>query len=216
MVPPFDLAGQMRFEDERARQPAQPPATPGRPAPQTPPPAPLQVQLRPLDYHVGPVLFVPIGADDSFTLEKVQPGRYRVAINWGTAYVKSMRAGETESPGDILDVRNGPAGPLTVTVSSNFCEVSGTVSDSKGPVADAEVSLVSAEDPSNSRLARADSAGVYRFTRLAPGKYKLIPMEQRQSVNRPLRGQDPDDEDEGESVDLGPGDKITKDLTLMR
>lgn len=215
MIPPFDLAGQMRFEDERARQPAQPAATPGRPAPQAPPPAPRQVQLRPLDYHVGPVALAPIGVDDSFTVEKVQPGRYRVAINWGTGYVKSVRAGETESMGDILDVRNGPAGPLTVTVSANFCEVSGTVSDSKGPVAGAEVSLVPAGDPSNSRVGRADSAGVYRFTRLAPGKYRLIPMEQRGSVNRPLPGQDPDDDGE-ESVDLAPGDKITKDLTLMR
>lgn len=217
IIPPFDLAGQMRFEDEGARQPASPRATAGQPAPQIPPPAPRMVRLRTLDYPTGQEPLAPIGADDSFTLEKVQPGRYRVSISWGTAYVKSVRAGETESLRDILDVRNGPAGPLTVTVSANFCELSGMVSDSKGPVADAEVSLVPAEDPSNSRVARADSAGVYRFTRLPPGKYKLIPGEQRGLVNRQFPGQDPDDYDDGaESVDLAAGDKITKDLTLMR
>jgi hypothetical protein len=36
-------------------------------------------------------------------------------------------------------------------------------------------------------------------------------------VNRQFPGQDPDDYDDGaESVDLAAGDKITKDLTLMR
>ena len=31
----------------------------------------------------------------------------RVAIDWGSGYVKSVRAGDTESEGDLPDVRNG-------------------------------------------------------------------------------------------------------------
>jgi hypothetical protein len=211
MIPPFDIAGQIRYEDEQARQPPQLSRT-GQ-AQQPAPPRRLQLRAEP----PGQYMNSDIGADDSFTLEKMQASRYHVALTGASGYVKSVRTGETETEGDILDLRNGSAGPVTVLVSSDYCEVSGTVSDSKGPVADASVLLVRADDPSNARMGRADSAGAYRFTRLAPGKYKLIPTEQRQFVNRPLRGQDPDDSDDGEeNVDLAAGDKITKDLTLIR
>jgi hypothetical protein len=139
----------------------------------------------------------------------VLPGRYRVAITWGTGYVKSLRAGETEVDGDVLDVRTGSAGPLTVNVSSNFCEVSGTVSDSKGPVSDATVVLVSDEDVRNVRWGSTDSAGSYKF-QVPPGKYKLAAVDQS-SLSWGMQGPDLDDY-ETESLDLNAGDKIAKNL----
>jgi len=218
MIPPFDIAGHMSFEDEQAREPAKPPAQPGQKAPPAPPPEPRRVELHPLQQQTGQSASAVIGADDSFTLQKVQPGRYRVAINWGSGYVKSLRAGDTESEGDILDVRNGSAGPLTVTVSANFCEVSGTVSDFKGPVDNAPVILEPAEDPSNIRLALTDSTGAYKFGAVPPGKYKLIPVgEEDAPIVIGLPDQSLEDYDEvAESLDLRAGDKIGKDLTQRK
>ena len=201
MVPPFDIAGHVRFEDEQARQPPQPPG-----------PRPHRVELRPLTQFNSEMAGASAATDDSFTLEKVQPGRYRVAITWGSGYVKSVRAGDAESQGDILDVRNGSVGPLTVTVSSNFCEVSGTVNDSKGPVADALVILAPVEEPSNYQMTRTDSSGTYKFSP-APGKYKLISADEDSMAWGMRAGQSWEDYDEvAESLDLSAGDKITKDL----
>ncbi len=137
-----------------------------------------------------------------------------MSINWGSGYVKSVRVGETETEGGILDVRNGSAGPLTVTVSSNFCEVSGTVSDSKGPVTDASVVLVALEDLSNFQVRRSDSSGTYKF-RIPPGKYKLAAVDDDSLALG--RGEILDDyEAVTESLDLGAGDKITKDLVKRK
>jgi hypothetical protein len=209
MVPPFGIAGQLRFDDEQARAPMKPPTRSDGTAPPQPPPQPRRIELRSLEQQNGQMAHATVADDDSFTLDMVQPGRYRVAITWGTGYVKSLRAGETEVDGDILDVRTGPAGALTVNVSSNFCEVSGTVSDSKGPVGDAAVILVSAEDVRNVRWGRTDSAGSYKF-QVPPGKYKLAAVDQS-SLSWGMQGPDLEDY-ETESLDLSAGDKIAKNL----
>ena len=206
MVPEFDIAGQVRFEDDQARQPPQGPAWSGQPQTAAPPAASRMVILR--QEGGGQSVSVELGADDSFRLEKVQSGRFRVTVSGGSGYVKSVRAGMTETEGDLLDVRNGSAGPVTVTVSSNFCELSGRVNDSKGPVANATVVMFG---PSGSWNTQADSSGTYKFTRLPPGRYRLVALEDGASVLR--RSEDLDDyENFVESVDLGAGDKITKDL----
>jgi hypothetical protein len=213
MVPPFEIAGQLRFDDDQAREAPKPPTRPDGTAPPAPPPQPRRVDLHSLNPQWGQAAHASVGADDSFMLEKVQPGRYRLMLTGTSGYVKSLRAGETEVDGDILDVRNGSVGPLTVTVSSNFCEVSGTVSDSKGPVANAPVVLAALEDPSSFRTGQSDSAGTYKF-RVPPGKYKLAAVDE---VPMSWGFQGPDlDEYEPESLDLSAGDKITKDLVQRK
>jgi len=205
MVPPFEIAGQLRFDDEQARE-APPTRTAG-----TSPPAPAQprrVQLFPVNPQNVQMVDSTVGTDDSFTLDRVQPAKYRVTLRGASGYVKSVRAGDTETEGDILDVRNGAPGPVTVTVSSNFCEISGTVSDSKGPVQNAYVMLVSQEDPSITQSTRSDS-GAYKFS-VPPGKYKLAAVDE-DALMWGMRGPDLEDY-EVEIVDLSAGDKVVKDL----
>jgi hypothetical protein len=205
MVPPFEIAGQLHFDDEQARE-APPTRTGGTSSP-APPPQPRRLQLFAVERHVQMVDST-VGADDSFTLERVQPAKYRVKLMGTSGYVKSVRAGDTETEGDILDVRNGAPGPVTVTVSSNFCEISGAVSDSKGPVEHAYVMLVSQEDPSVTQSTQSDS-GTYKL-RVPPGKYRLASVEE-DAMAWGMHGLDLDDY-EVESVDLSAGDKVTKDL----
>jgi hypothetical protein len=207
IIPAFEIAGQLRFEDDQARQPAQAQTRPGQPA-VIPPPRRLQLRAEP----PGQYLNADIAVDDTFTLERVQPGRYHVMYTGGTAFVKSVRAGSTETEGDMLDVRNGSAGPVTVLLSSNFCEVSGTVSDSKGPVPGASVILVPAEGVPSFRITPVDANSAYKFTQIPPGKYRLAAVEDPTAAMA-NRGAGMDDyEDSIENLDLRAGDKITKDL----
>ena len=209
MMAPFDVAGQVRFDDDQARQPAKPQANQGETAP---PPPPRRVGLRPMQQWTGQMANATVAEDDSFTLEKVEPGRYGVTISWGSGYVKSVRIGDTESAGNMLDVRNGSAGPLTLTVSSNFCEVSGTVNDSKGPVADVQVALSPLAESANTRVERTDSNGNYKFTAVVPGKYKLAAVDPDFTVMWFQTDILQDYDEVAESFDLSPGDKIGKDL----
>jgi Carboxypeptidase regulatory-like domain len=150
-----------------------------------------------------------VSADDSFTLEKVQPARYRVRVSGVSGYVKSVRTSDTEVDGDFLDVRSGSRGPVTFTLSSNYCEISGTVSDSNGPPADATVVLVRPEDPTNTRIAHSDPTGAYKF-RVEPGKYRLALVD-KEAIVWGVQGIDLDDY-QPEELELHAGDKLNKDL----
>ena len=214
MIPPFEVPGQMRFDDERARLPQQRPARQGQPQSTQPPLPPRQIRLQAVTGFMGNALAAEIGADDSFTLESVLPGRFHVRLSWGPAYVRSVRIGSTETEGDILDVRNGPAGPVTIAVSSLMCQVAGTVSDSSGPPANTRVVLVpEASSGRGFQSARVKADGTYVFIALAPGKYTLAATDGDFNPNRYEPGAALEDyEDVAESIDLRPGDKITKDL----
>jgi hypothetical protein len=209
IVPAFEIAGQLRFEDEQAREAPKPPTRRDGTSPPAPPPQPRRIQLRSLNRYNGMGAQAVAAADDSFALENVQPVRYRVTVTGVSGYVKSIRAGETETDGEMLDVRNGSPGPVTVTLSSNFCEVSGTVSDSDGPVKDAPVALVPVDDPSDSRIVSSDANGTYKF-RVAPGKYKLAAVDE-DAMTWGFQGPELDDY-QPETIDLSAGDKIAKDL----
>ena len=214
MISPFVVAGQMRFDDERARLPLQRAARPGQPPAAQPAAPPRQIHLRAVTGFQGDELATDIGTDDSFTMENVLPGRFHVLLSWGPAYVRSVRIGSTETEGDILDVRNGPAGPVTIAVSSLMCQVSGTVNDSDGPAANTRVVLVpEAGSGRGFQSAPVKADGTYVFIALAPGKYKLAATDADFNPNRYEPGLALEDyEDVAESIDLRPGEKITKDL----
>jgi hypothetical protein len=202
------LAGQVRYEDEQARHP-QPPA--GGPKP---PPQPHRISLQAVGgWHMGGASPAAIAPDDTFTLEGLHPGRYRMRITWGPAYVKSIRVGSSETEGDTLDLSNGAAGPVTVTISSQTCEVSGTVTDAKGPVEGANVGMLrDGDDGDFTWMAATDASGTYRFSNLVPGKYKLLAAD-ADTLQQAHQGENLDDyADIVESIDLRPGDKLTKDL----
>ena len=168
--------------------------------------------LNPVQPENGSKATGEIGTDDSFTLEKVMALRYRVAISWGPGYIRSVRVGDRETEGDVVDLSNGPAGPLTVMVSSNVCEVSGTVSDTQGPVVQAQVALSRTEAPADIRFAHTDSSGAFTFGGLPPGKYKLLPIDPGAEGWEFAGGDFEDYADVLENLDLRAGDKVTKNL----
>jgi hypothetical protein len=213
MLPPIDIPMQLHFEDDVTSQPAQP-EQPARPSPRR------SITLSPA--ATGPALFDPspadIGSDDTAIVEKVLPELYHVVIVGRPAvYVKSVRVGSLETEGDILDVRNGLAGPVALSIGSNTCQVHGTVSDRSGLVAGARVLLQPAEKIWRSwYLAKTAADGAYLIPDVTPGKYKLLVVDD-DALAAFQRGLDLEDyEDAAESLDLQPGDKIAKDLTQRK
>lgn len=210
MVPPFEIAGQLRFEDDQAREQPKPATRPNGTVGRNPPPQSRNVRLSPAgrQYNAGDSTAA-LGDDDTFAVEKVQPARYRLTVSGVSGYVKSVRAGDTETDGDILDVRNGSRGPVTITLSSNYCELSGTVGDSNGPAVDATVVLARADDLTRVAIARSDSTGAYKF-RIAPGKYRLAVVD-KDAMGLGWEESDPDYYQPDE-IELNAGDKISRNV----
>ena len=207
MIPPFEIAGQLRFDDDQAKQPPRPPTRADGTTPQAPPPPP-HVELHPIIQMFGESFGSPIAADDSFAIDNIAPGRYRVSTSGMTGFVKSLRAGDTETEGNILDVSNGSRGPVTLTLSSNFAEISGTASDFKGPAADVRIALVG--EGTDFQVTNSDASGSYRF-RAAPGKYKLVLTGDGNPFMGLQAGGGMSDL-EGEPIEVNAGDKLRKDL----
>ena len=205
LIAPFDVAGQVVYDDPSARNPAPNPSQPAPRNVQT-----LRIMLRPDSSGgfggYGGSQPTEIGDDDSFTLKAISAGSYHVAVMGPGIFVKSVRQGPAETEGDFLDVRNGPAGPITVTVSNHGAQISGTVSDANGPVANARVAIRGVSSQMQMGAA-ADRNGVYTIKNLPPGKYKIIAADDDafQRLNA--------DDENAEVLDLHVGDNVTKNLT---
>jgi len=210
IAPPVDIAGQVEYDDEQARQGPQPPATRGRQQSAQPPTAPpLTLLLR--DTSGRSYTQAHVGADGSFKLDNVSPGHYRVSTMWNGVYVKSMRLGQSGIDGNVVDIGGAGGGTLTVLLSSAVGEISGVVTDDKGPVAQVPVAAIVTDSgaPMFPGMTMTGDDGTYRLTGLAPGKYKLLATED----NLWSRAQD-DDTEEAETIEIGQGDKLTRDLKL--
>ena len=155
-----------------------------------------------------------IAADGSFHLTRVSPGLYAVRLSWGP-YVKSMRLGETEIRGDVVDLRNFSGGAaLTVTAGSPDARISGVVRGADGPVAGARVALlpevITRFEGFRSVSARPD--GTYSFTNVAPGKYTLLVLDADASRGMAIGNLLGDYADIIVPVEIHPGDRVTQEL----
>jgi hypothetical protein len=216
MVAAAGLSGQVEFESDYA-QPASAEAKPmgGRQPPQ-------QVVLQGLDGNSGGAV-AQVEATGAFALDKVLPGRYRVNWNDGRGYIKSMRLGQSEIAGSILDLSNGVAGAtLTVVVSAQFSSVSGTVDANGASTAGMIVALLPA-DQSSAAMIRWQSSGIasdgsYSIHSVIPGPYHLAVVAQ-DDLNGVMQGGNEWDEYAPvmETVTIAAGDQLTHDLkTLAR
>ncbi len=205
VVSPLDISGRVEFEDAQTKQKLSQP----------------QLLLNQLGGDGGDAM-AQIMDDGSLQLQKLAPGRYRVSVGQG-AYVKSMRLGQTEIDGSVLDLRHPPAGAeLLLMVSSTMGGLSGTVRDEKGTAAKAWVALVPADEepPDDSagggafsfafEISRSKDDGTYSFDGIAPAKYKLIAIEKNTDIEVS------DYDDVAEEMEIRAGEKISKDLTRQR
>lgn len=197
VVPDSDIAGRLVFETPEGAQPA-----PGR-----------KVTL-------GRANTAPIGADDTFRLEKIPAGKYVVGLSWNTVYVKSMQLGSQSVDGAVLDLSSGSGGAaLTLLLSPAAGSVSGIIRDEQGNPAEARVVLIRDGEPGAflARYATAKKDGAYAFPNLPPGNYKLVAVAEDDEDLIALRpGESEPDlsdyEDTLETVEIHSAESVSKDL----
>jgi len=209
-----DIRGQVNFLDEEARNPPQPNPQPAQAGRQTAPQRPPQrrISLRSSDGMQSSPPAV-VSDDGSFTLTRVQPGRYRLLISGSRIYVQSMQLGQTAMEGAMLDLRNGSGGaPLSLRVASATGVVQGTVHDEKGPVAGVRVALSEmGADRVNTNITMAKEDGTYTFTGVAPGKYKILVVDDS-DMGAVTQGTAEDYEDIAESIEVAEHQTVNQDL----
>jgi hypothetical protein len=214
LMAPFDISGQVEYEEEEARPQQQRPQQQGAQAQPAARVAPArQVMLTNFDGEMS-ARPVSIAEDGSFKLEKIPPDRYQVRLSLQNVYIKSMRLGPVAIDGAVLDVRTGAAGmPLSIQVSSALAEVSGRIADDPAATAEKYAALISQEPGLTApRLSRAPD-GSYSF-KVPPGKYLLLLIDESERIPMAqMRGRGLEIyADRAEKLDLKPRDKIVKDL----
>jgi hypothetical protein len=190
LIPDSNINGRIEFEDDQMKQSIE------RMHPQ-------MVQLSYMGVGSEDRDSLPLGDDGTFRLEKVRPGKYRLGFSDHRVYVKSMRLGTTAIDGALLDLSNGSGGAdLTLLLSAATGSVSGTVQ------AGTVVVLTEAGEETgfDTRQATAGPDGTYTINNLPPGSYKLVAVSDAEPDN--LLGY----ENQMETVEVGTGEKVTKDL----
>ena len=191
VVPPSDIAGRVEFENDVKRETGEK----------------LELILSPTGPALENAADAEVDTDGSFHLQNVAAGKYRLQVATEGFRVKSMRLGSASMDGNTLDLSNGSGGAeLSVQIAAAKGAISGVVRDSDGKPMAAEVILQEpdSESRSSSRKLNTKPDGVYDFSELAPGVYKIVAV------------QDVDDyEDLLEEVKLDADEKVTKDLKLQ-
>jgi hypothetical protein len=219
-----DIRVQVSFDDEMAKQapqaagaqPAQSTPAAAQGSSQAPPPRPRgRIMLRELN-GMGQMKMAEVTEDATFTIPKVMPGRYTVVVTGYRGYVKSVRLGETTSDGPVLNLSQGSGGAMvTVTLSSAYGEISGTVQDDKGPAAGAHVAVrdKNANQPIM-RSVESGADGTYSMKSVAPGTYQLLVLDESESHKITSEPVDDDFDDLGETVEVRAKETVKRDLKL--
>jgi carboxypeptidase family protein len=114
---------------------------------------------------------VQAGEDRSFTIKSVFPGEWRIRLTAPSAFVKSAWLGTEDVTHGILDLTSGSAPPLRILVSSNTATIRGTAPDSQ------MVFATPLDAPGPTPSGRTDSSGQFTITGLAPGKYRVVGLD---------------------------------------
>ena len=209
MMAAADVAGQVEYEDD-AKPPE--PAADAQSARRNP----AYVGLQGINGSDGGA-FAKVDSSGAFTLERVLPGRYRVIWAGGRGFVKSMRLGQSEVSGSILDLGNGAAGAArTVVVGDKYGSLSGTVQTDGASTASLRVLMLPDGSEQGFQLGVIGTEGSYSFNNVIPGTYKLAAIAEA-DVNGVIQGGDEWDQyaPVTETVTIAASDKVTQDLKIL-
>jgi hypothetical protein len=92
-----------------------------------PPGNTMRVMLDPLEDQFLPSPQAEVKSDGSFTLNSALPGRWRVRVNGGPGYVKSVALGDQEFSGTEVEV-GVSAARMKIVIGTKFTQFEGTVS----------------------------------------------------------------------------------------
>ncbi len=144
----------------------------------------VRVNLR--DSYLGRSLVPAVtpNEDGSFLFEGAVSGDYRVTVTppFESAFIKSIRLGETDVLNSTVHLEVQPLNPLVIVVNTNPGTLEGIVFDDQGEVVPDVVVAAVPDNPIEGRtdLARnstTDASGRFRITGIAPGDYSVFAWE---------------------------------------
>jgi Carboxypeptidase regulatory-like domain len=223
-----EIRGQLVFDDEMARQAPQMRGRPGaqggaqggsqgaaQGTAQGPPQRPSRRIMLSEMGGMGQMKTADVSEDGAFTIPKVMAGKYTVRMMGYQAYVKSVRVGETASEGAVLNLNQGSGGAaVTVTLSSAYGEIGGTVQDEKGAVAGARVVLRDTSGLGITMNAASGADGTYRIKSVAPGTYKLLGVDESETQTMMGEPGSDDYDERAETVEVRPKETLARDLKV--
>jgi hypothetical protein len=122
---------------------------------------------------------VQIGKDGTGVLKHVSPDKYKIVVAGipGDNYLIAALMGSTDVLANGLDLRNGVAGSLELTIGSPAARLSGTVKNDKDELAKGVTVTVIAKDPKSrtdmTHSATTDQNGHFEFRGLVPAEYHV-------------------------------------------
>ncbi len=182
----------------------------------------LRINLEPKDTALGGRPGAQANDNGSFIVENVSADTYWANVYGlpATFYVKSIRMGDAEGLESGLEISQGAAGILEITINGNGGQVDGGVADPKQqPAAGAVVALVP-DAPHRDQLmlfktAVTDGMGHFSLKGIAPGEYKLFAWAEIEGGAY----QDPEFlkpyEDQGQAVTIREGSHETAQLKVL-
>ena len=158
--------------------------------------------------------------DGTFKLKNVPLEKMRLDL-WPMPegyYLKTIRAGNTESDDRTLDISEGVPGELTIILCDKAASITGSVKDHEQKPATSGMVMAVPENRKRWDLfytASPDQNGQYTLKNMHPGSYKLFAVDNAEWG----QDQDPDFlktiEDKGETIAVKESAKSTKDLVLI-
>jgi hypothetical protein len=168
-MPPIDVNGSMRLEGSAVLRASQ-----------------IRVMLQGQTPGIGSGGASAAAKDDgTFVLKNVDAGAYKVTVSplmvasgqtAARLFVKSVRCGNAEVSETGVDFSNGGACDLSIVLSSNGGEISGTIEQMGEAPSMPMVVLLPAgsrRDSSLIQMTSAGSSGSFKFTGIAPGAYRV-------------------------------------------
>jgi hypothetical protein len=142
----------------------------------------------------------PVQEDGTFIIKSAVPLPSRLMVTAPGAFMKSAWLGNVELTGGMIDPGLG-GGPLRIVVSTNLASINGTAPPG------AQIMAISVDTPSGGgRGTQADANGQFKMIGLAPGKYRVVAIDQP--------GPSPDEG--GQEITLQEGETRTLELKAER
>jgi hypothetical protein len=88
----------------------------------------MQVMLQPREGEsYAPPPQARVQKDGSFLLQNVTPGKWNISVMGMNGFMKSLAVAGQESSAEVLDFTSGVSGPLKLTISTKWAQVTGSV-----------------------------------------------------------------------------------------
>jgi hypothetical protein len=142
-------------------------------------PSGLRVALQPDDSLLASMNSAQIGRDGGGVLKRVNPEQYKIMIAGlrQGQYLQTARVGSIDVLANGLDLRNGVAGTLELTIGSPAAKLSGSVKNDRNEPAKGATVTVIAKDPGwridMTHTATTDQNGHFEVNGLVPAEYRI-------------------------------------------